>query len=97
MRLALDTQVTYARNVVQQLREVIGAELADAILAADQANDAGIAAQRERVAELKKRLEIKRLEIGDQCSRSLIVQSSISCRIAGQKIRLDRRRRWLGV
>jgi pyruvate-ferredoxin/flavodoxin oxidoreductase len=82
MRLALDKQNDYARDLVGQLREVIGSDLADALLSADQTNDAGIAAQRERIAELKKRLEIKRLEIKrleiDPVSQSPISQSPIS-------------------
>ena len=38
-------------------RERIGAELADALLAAEQNDEAGIQAQRARVAELKSRLD----------------------------------------
>jgi pyruvate-ferredoxin/flavodoxin oxidoreductase len=56
MRLSLDAQARYACQLVSQLRERIGVELADALLAADQSDDAGIAAQRERVAALKQRL-----------------------------------------
>ncbi|NLC55488.1 MAG: pyruvate:ferredoxin (flavodoxin) oxidoreductase [Armatimonadetes bacterium] len=56
MRLSLDAQARYACKLVSQLRERIGVELADALLAADQRDDAGIAAQRERVAALKQRL-----------------------------------------
>jgi pyruvate-ferredoxin/flavodoxin oxidoreductase len=72
MRLALDTQVTYARNLVQQLRDGIGGDLADALLNADQTTETGIAAQRERVVSLKERLEIKRLEIDEANLQSLI-------------------------
>ncbi|MFQ5595299.1 MAG: pyruvate:ferredoxin (flavodoxin) oxidoreductase [Anaerolineae bacterium] len=56
MRLTLDTQTKYARRLVDQLRQVIGDDLADGLLNADQSDEAGIAAQRERVAELKARL-----------------------------------------
>jgi pyruvate-ferredoxin/flavodoxin oxidoreductase len=56
MRLALDMQGDYARALVAQLRDVIGHELADALLDADQSNDAGIAVQRERVEVLCERL-----------------------------------------
>ncbi len=56
MRLSLDTQTKYARSLVAEQREYIGAELAEALLDADQSDDAGIAAQRERVAELKEKL-----------------------------------------
>ncbi|NLF32692.1 MAG: pyruvate:ferredoxin (flavodoxin) oxidoreductase, partial [Planctomycetes bacterium] len=52
-RLAVDKHAEYARELVAQLRDQIGAELADGLLAADQATEAGVAAQRERVAALK--------------------------------------------
>ncbi len=57
MRLALDHNIKYARHLVERLKPQIGDELANDILAADQADDAGIVAQRERVATLKERLE----------------------------------------
>ncbi|RMF90684.1 MAG: 4Fe-4S dicluster domain-containing protein, partial [Nitrospinota bacterium] len=56
MRLALDRQTAYARQLVQQLRNLIGTELATALLNADQSTQEGIEAQRQRVAELKARL-----------------------------------------
>ncbi len=57
MRLTVDKQTEYARELVDKLRDVIGDELADALLNADQSTEEGIEAQRERVAELKKKLE----------------------------------------
>ncbi len=56
MRLAIDKQAAMAAELVQALRDQIGPDLADALLHADQSTYAGIEAQRERVAELKKRL-----------------------------------------
>ncbi len=56
MRLAVDTQVAHALDLVKRMREEIGAELADALVAADQSSESGIAAQRGRVAALKARL-----------------------------------------
>jgi len=56
LRLAVDKQATMAAELVSELRDQIGAELADALLNADQSEPAGIAAQRERVAQLKERL-----------------------------------------
>ena len=53
MRLAWEHQHAQARSLVEELRKSIGAELADAILAADQSDEAGIVAQRERVAALR--------------------------------------------
>ena len=57
MRLAIDAQNQYAKELLVQLKDVAGESLVNAILNADQSNDAGIAAQRERVAFLKSRLE----------------------------------------
>jgi pyruvate-ferredoxin/flavodoxin oxidoreductase len=56
MRLTLDKQAEYARELLGRLRAEIGPELADLLLYADQSDDAGIEAQRQRVAELKDRL-----------------------------------------
>ena len=55
-RLTLDKHAEYARELVQRLRERIGAELADGLLHAVQKTDADINAQRERVAILKEKL-----------------------------------------
>jgi len=56
MRMALDHQNAYARDLVKRLREHIGDELADALLTTDQSSDAGINAERELVAQLKAKL-----------------------------------------
>ncbi len=56
MRIAEDVQVAEARRLLTELRNEIGHDLVDALLAADQSDEAGLAAQRERVAELKDRL-----------------------------------------
>jgi pyruvate-ferredoxin/flavodoxin oxidoreductase len=55
-RLALDAHVAAARGLVQSLASQIGDGLAAALLDADQSNEAGIAAQRERVAALRRQL-----------------------------------------
>jgi pyruvate-ferredoxin/flavodoxin oxidoreductase len=57
MRLTLDKQGEYARELLQRLRNEIGAELGDELMSADQSDEAGIVAQRERVAQLKQALE----------------------------------------
>ncbi len=57
MRLTLDRQGEYARELVNWQRETIGDELADALLNSDQRDDFEIAAQRERVVQLKKLLQ----------------------------------------
>ncbi|MCC7355413.1 MAG: pyruvate:ferredoxin (flavodoxin) oxidoreductase [Anaerolineae bacterium] len=67
MRLTVDKQGQYARELVRRLRDTIGAELADALLAANQSDEAGIIAQRQRVAELRARLA----NGGDPAARDL--------------------------
>ncbi len=55
-RLTCDQQKRYAEQLVETLKADVGAELADGILGADQKDEGGIAAQRERVAALKRKL-----------------------------------------
>ncbi len=56
MRLAVDRQAEYARELIQKLRDVIGAELAEALCNAPQTNEEEIDLQRWRVDELKRKL-----------------------------------------
>jgi pyruvate-ferredoxin/flavodoxin oxidoreductase len=56
MRLAVDMQSQYARDLVARLSPQLGDELVKGLLKADQSNESGIEAQRARVHELKKRL-----------------------------------------
>ena len=56
MRVAVDKQREYALELVLRLRDVLGAELADEIAAADQSTEDGIQAQRARVEALKAKL-----------------------------------------
>ena len=56
MRMALDHQQNYARQLVEQLRPLIGEALAESLLGADQSTDEGINIQRQCVAALKARL-----------------------------------------
>jgi pyruvate-ferredoxin/flavodoxin oxidoreductase len=58
MRLAVDKQNEYARELVWRLGFAIGEELAQAILKADQKTEDGIRAQRERVKILKDKLAV---------------------------------------
>jgi pyruvate-ferredoxin/flavodoxin oxidoreductase len=53
MRLALDKQYEYARELAIRLRDEIGPVLAKELLKADQSTEAGISEQRDRVANLK--------------------------------------------
>jgi pyruvate-ferredoxin/flavodoxin oxidoreductase len=57
LRLAIDKQSEYARELVEKLRDVLGDELATATLSADQHNESGINAQRERVAQIREKLQ----------------------------------------
>ncbi len=56
MRMALDHQSAYARDLVNRLRDQIGDNLAEALLNTDQSSDQGIDAERELVDELKTKL-----------------------------------------
>jgi len=57
MRVALDKQFEYAAELVRRLAVELGTEIVDALLSADQSDEAGIFEQRERVAILKEKLE----------------------------------------
>jgi len=67
-RMALDAHVGAARGLVQHLASQLGEGLATALLDADQSNETGIAAQRDRVVALRRQLgalagaEAKRLD-----------------------------------
>jgi pyruvate-ferredoxin/flavodoxin oxidoreductase len=56
-RLAADGQTDLARRRLTELRETIGAELVDGILEAPQLRESELRSQRERVAELMRRLD----------------------------------------
>ena len=55
-RLTVDKLQEHARELVEGLANDLGSELVDGIIRADQASEAGIQAQRERVVALKKKL-----------------------------------------
>ncbi len=69
MRLSLDKQEEYARELLAQCSDMVGDELVGAILTTDQSHEQGIRAQRERVAVLKGRLE---QASGDARARNLL-------------------------
>jgi pyruvate-ferredoxin/flavodoxin oxidoreductase len=56
-RLAADRHTELARRRLAELRDMVGAELVDGILDAPQLRESELRAQRERVAELKRRLD----------------------------------------
>lgn len=61
MRITLDQRLDAAATLLTQHRDLIGSDLVDSLLTADQSTEAGIQAQREWVAQLKARLEALRL------------------------------------
>jgi pyruvate-ferredoxin/flavodoxin oxidoreductase len=56
MRLAVDKQADYATELLRRLAGQMEESLVSTILAADQSTEDGIAAQRGRIAELKRKL-----------------------------------------
>ncbi|MBK8638241.1 MAG: pyruvate:ferredoxin (flavodoxin) oxidoreductase [Chromatiaceae bacterium] len=56
LRLAVDKQTVHARELLAGLADRVGGELAKGLLEADQASEAGIFEQRQRIALLKERL-----------------------------------------
>ncbi len=56
MRLTVDKQAEYARELLTAQADMVGADLVKDILEADQADEAGIQAQRARVDTLKEKL-----------------------------------------
>lgn len=56
MRLTIDKQNQYAKELLQALEKEVGAELVQGILNADQSNEAGIDDQRQRVAKVQQLL-----------------------------------------
>lgn len=56
-RLTLDKRLEYARELLPRVANIVGTELVDALLKADQSTEAGIALQRGRVKLLKERLQ----------------------------------------
>ncbi|MBD3333972.1 MAG: pyruvate:ferredoxin (flavodoxin) oxidoreductase, partial [Candidatus Eisenbacteria bacterium] len=57
MRLALDKQKEFASEMLHKMSGEVGPDLAQEILQADQSTEEGIAAQRERIARLKRALK----------------------------------------
>jgi pyruvate-ferredoxin/flavodoxin oxidoreductase len=68
IRLAVDRETQYAKELLEKLKGEVGEELANAILTASQTNEEEINAQRERVAELKKKLEA----LGTETAKELL-------------------------
>ena len=56
MRVTLDKHTEYVCELIERLRDVIGTQLVDDIFNADQSTEAGIAEQRIRIEQLKKKV-----------------------------------------
>jgi pyruvate-ferredoxin/flavodoxin oxidoreductase len=69
MRLTLEKQEEAARELLAGLAAQVGEELAQATLTADQSTEAGIIAQRERIARLKVKL-VQSAEAPESASRA---------------------------
>ncbi|RPI88047.1 MAG: pyruvate:ferredoxin (flavodoxin) oxidoreductase [Chloroflexi bacterium] len=68
MRLTVDKHSEYAKELLPKFAHILGETLVDDLLNADQSNEAGIKAQRERIALLKERLS----EYKDARTRDLV-------------------------
>ncbi|MBN1146761.1 MAG: pyruvate:ferredoxin (flavodoxin) oxidoreductase [Anaerolineales bacterium] len=77
MRLTLDKQCEYARELLPKLANVVGETLVDELLNADQSSEAGIRDQRQRVALLKERLQNHLRNIEDARARDLLSLADI--------------------
>lgn len=71
MRLALDKEREYAGELLLRNATCVGEDLVRALEEADQATEAGIRAQRTRVALLKERLQMPRQEVTPAVTASL--------------------------
>lgn len=67
-RLTIDKQTEYARELLTDLKDQVGADLAGAILASSAKDEAGIFEQRNRVEQLKSKLK----GIGDPKAKQLL-------------------------
>jgi len=76
IRLAQDKQAERARRLVKHLSGTIGQQLVDELLHADQANEAGIHQQRERVVLLKNILRLSPDNL-DACDLLLLADSLV--------------------
>ncbi len=56
-RVSIDKQTEFAKELVKKLASVLGQDLVDGIVNADQSDEAGIYEQRERVAALKQKIQ----------------------------------------
>ncbi len=68
LRIAVEKQEEYARDLLRRLDGQLGSQLVEALLSADQSTNAGIEQQRERVRLLKDKLKL----LGSRETRDLL-------------------------
>jgi pyruvate-ferredoxin/flavodoxin oxidoreductase len=95
MRLSLDKQLEFVSELLPQSVDLVGEELVDGLLNADQATEAGIAAQRERVARLKAVLSSELERLSDSGDAELKTQSSKLKTLLGLADVLVRKSVWI--
>ena len=75
MRLALDKQAEFAKEILSNMASQVGSVLVDAILSTDQSTEAGIKTMRELVSQLKSKLSdlntLSLIHIYGRISRSM--------------------------
>ncbi len=76
MRLTLDKQIEFVRELLPQFSAQVGEDLVTELLNADQSSETGIRQQRERVALLKQRLQA----INDPRARDLLSLADVLVR-----------------
>ena len=100
LRLTVDKHTEFARELVDSLKGVIGADLAEALLASRQQDDTEIAAQRARVVQLKAKLQAAAETAAGAAGggSDFRRRTAAGCgRLPGEEERLGDRRRRLGV
>jgi len=73
MRLTIDKQTEFAQELLKKFASEIGETLVTELLNADQATDAGVKLQRDRVTELKKKLSGSK----DPLARQLVALADV--------------------
>jgi pyruvate-ferredoxin/flavodoxin oxidoreductase len=79
MRMALDQQNSYARQLIERLHPLVGGPLTECLLGTDQSTDEGVNVQRQCVAALKAKLrDMQEPEVRDLLSVSeALVRKSV--------------------
>jgi pyruvate-ferredoxin/flavodoxin oxidoreductase len=85
-RVSIDKQANFARELLQQLAPAISETLADAILTAQQGDEADIYEQRDRVGQLKQRLAELARDTAHPHKAKLDMLASLADRLAKQSV-----------